>query len=465
MSAPASPSTTDTARKKVFIKTWGCQMNVYDSQRMTDVLRPMGYGAVETAAEADLVILNTCHIREKASEKLFSELGRLRAMRAELESHQMFAVAGCVAQAEGEEIINRAPFVDMVFGPQTYHLLPEMVAQAEAKAGGAKSARVVNTDFPVESKFDLMPVPPQADGVTAFLSIQEGCDKFCTFCVVPYTRGAEYSRGAAQVLDEAKLLIAQGVRDISLLGQNVNAWHGDGLESGSTWDFARLLYALAELPGLDRIRYTTSHPRDMSNALIAAHGAIPQLMPYLHLPVQSGSDTILAAMNRKHGRDRYFDIIDRLRAARPDIAFTSDFIVGFPGETEADHAQTMEMVSRVDFALAYSFKYSRRPGTPGATLPGQLKEDVKDARLLELQALLFQQQTAFNRSKIGQTVPVLFDRPGRNPGQVMGRSPWLQSVYVSAPERIIGQILPVRVTGATQNSLTGDIVTTETIAA
>jgi tRNA-2-methylthio-N6-dimethylallyladenosine synthase len=437
---------TNKAPKKLFIKTWGCQMNVYDSDRMADAVRPLGYTVGDSAADADLIILNTCHIREKASEKLFSELGRINAAKR---PEQILAVAGCVAQAEGEEITRRAPYVQMVFGPQTYHLLPEMVAKAEG------NERVVNTDFPVESKFDHLPAEQATTGPAAFLGVQEGCDKFCTFCVVPYTRGAEYSRPASAIIDEAKKLISQGVREISLLGQNVNAYHGTGPD-GREWNLARLI---KELAGLDiaRIRYTTSHPRDMDAELIAAHGSVPQLMPYLHLPVQSGSDTILAAMNRKHTIDMYDRIIGELRAVRPDMAFSSDFIVGFPGETDADHAATMALVARTNFALAYSFKYSRRPGTPAATMPGQLKESVKDTRLHELQALLWQQQTAFNQSKVGQTVDVLFDKAGRKPGQIMGKSPWLQSVHVMAPERLIGHIMPVRITAATQNSLTGEV--------
>ena len=436
--------------KKLFIKTWGCQMNVYDSDRMADAVRPLGYTLGDSAEDADLLILNTCHIREKASEKLFSELGRINATK---QPEQILAVAGCVAQAEGEEITRRAPYVNMVFGPQTYHLLPEMVARAEGKE------RVINTDFPVESKFDHLPAEQATHGPAAFLSVQEGCDKFCTFCVVPYTRGAEYSRPAASIIAEAKKLIAQGVCEITLLGQNVNAYHGTGPD-GRDWNLARLIKEIAALD-IARIRYTTSHPRDMDADLIAAHGSVPALMPFLHLPVQSGSDIILAAMNRKHTIDMYDRIIADLRAARPDMAFTSDFIVGFPGETDADHAATMALVERTNFALAYSFKYSRRPGTPGATMPNQLKESVKDERLHQLQALLWQQQTAFNESKIGQTVDVLFDKAGRKPGQIMGKSPWLQSVHVMAPERLIGHTLPVRITAATQNSLTGELLLAE----
>lgn len=441
----------NTNAKKLFIKTWGCQMNVYDSDRMADTLRPMGYAVTDAVDNADLVILNTCHIREKASEKLFSELGRLSEDKP---AQQILAVAGCVAQAEGEEIMRRAPSVSMVFGPQTYHLLPEMVAKA------TNNERVINTDFPVESKFDLLPEVQATSGPAAFLSIQEGCDKFCTYCVVPYTRGAEYSRDASKVLAEAKRLAAQGVRDITLLGQNVNAYHGTGLD-GRTWNLARLVKAVAEIDGIKRIRYTTSHPHDMDDDLIEAHGSVSQLMPFLHLPVQSGSDTILAAMNRKHTAEVFYRTTDRLRTLRPDIAFASDFIVGFPGETDADFDATMELVRRTNFAIAYSFAFSRRPGTPAATMPGQLPEAVKQARLHQLQALLWEQQTAFNHSKIGTIVDVLFDKPGRMPGQMMGRSPWQQSVYTEAPARVLGQILPVRITGATQNSINGELVITE----
>lgn len=437
--------------KKLFIKTWGCQMNVYDSDRMADTLRPMGYAMTDSADSADLVILNTCHIREKASEKLFSELGRLSKEKPE---NQILAVAGCVAQAEGKEIMRRQPDVKMVFGPQTYHLLPEMVAKA------TNNERVLNTDFPVESKFDLLPEEQMANGPSAFVSIQEGCDKFCTYCVVPYTRGSEYSRDAQKILNETKRLVQQGVRDITLLGQNVNGYHGIGT-NGATWNLASLIKAVAEVDGVARIRYTTSHPHDMDDELIEAHGSVPQLMPFLHLPVQSGSNKILEAMNRKHTADVFHRSIDRLKALRPDMAFATDLIVGFPGETEEDHEATMELVRRTQFAIAYSFKFSRRPGTPAATMPGQLTEAVKDARLHQLQALLWEQQTAFNNSKIGQVVDVLFDKQGRQQGQMMGRSAWQQSVYAEAPERVYGQILPVRITGATQNSINGELVLTE----
>ncbi|MBK1838765.1 tRNA (N6-isopentenyl adenosine(37)-C2)-methylthiotransferase MiaB [Azospirillum sp. YIM B02556] len=446
--------------KKLFIKTWGCQMNVYDSARMADVLAPLGYQPVDEPDGADMVILNTCHIREKAAEKVFSELGRLRQMKdrkAEAEDGRMIlAVAGCVAQAEGEEIVARAPFVDMVFGPQTYHTLPEMVAKASRAAGS-----VLNTDFPAESKFDLLPEEAGAQGVAAFLAVQEGCDKFCTFCVVPYTRGAEFSRPAGQVLAEAKRLVAGGTREITLLGQNVNAWHGDGPD-GTTWGLGRLIRELAEIDGLARIRYTTSHPRDMADDLIRAHAEVPQLMPYLHLPVQAGSDRILAAMNRKHSADDYRRLVDRLRTAKPDLAMSGDFIVGFPGESDADFAQTLKLVTDIGYAQAYSFKYSSRPGTPASAEGAQLPEEVKEARLEALRQLLDAQQIAFNHGFVGRSVPVLFDRVGRRDGQLLGRSPWMQSVHAEADARLLGRIVEVRVDAARANSLAGTVVTTET---
>jgi tRNA-2-methylthio-N6-dimethylallyladenosine synthase len=443
--------------KKLFVRTWGCQMNVYDSQRMADVLAPLGYETVDAPDAADMVILNTCHIREKASEKLFSELGRLRPLqtgKAQAGGRMILAVAGCVAQAEGAEIRARAPFVDMVFGPQTYHQLPEMVARAARAAGEP----IVNTDFPVESKFDLLPEPAGGGGPSAFLSVQEGCDKFCTFCVVPYTRGAEYSRPAAQVLAEARHLVAGGAVEITLLGQNVNAWHGDA-PAGGPWGLGRLIRELAGIPGLARIRYTTSHPRDMDDDLIAAHAEVPQLMPFVHLPVQSGSDRILAAMNRKHRADDYRRIVERLRAARADLALSGDFIVGFPGETDADFEATLRLVRDVVHAGAYSFKYSARPGTPASGLGDQVPEAVMAARLETLQALLIGQQTAFNAAMVGRTVPVLFDRRGRRAGQLLGKSPWMQSVHVDAPARLTGTIADVRIEAAGPNSLTGRIVT------
>ncbi len=443
--------------KKLHIKTWGCQMNVYDSDRMADVVAPLGYMPSEDAESADLVIFNTCHIREKATEKLFSELGRLPALQKEKKAkgeRMIIAVAGCVAQAEGAEIQRRAPYVDMVFGPQTYHQLPEMIARVTREAG-----MVLNTEFPVEPKFDALPQQSKT-GIGAFLSIQEGCDKFCTFCVVPYTRGAEYSRSVKSIVSEAENLVANGAREITLLGQNVNAFHGEG-EDGTVWGLGQLFYRLAEIPHLKRLRYMTSHPRDMDDALIAAHRDIPQLMPFLHLPVQSGSDSILEAMNRKHTGDDYRRIIDKLRAVRPDIALSSDFIVGFPGESDADHKATMQLVRDIGFAQAYSFKYSRRPGTPAAAMVNQVPEEVMDARLQELQALLREQQISFNQSLIGKVLPVLFDDDGRHNGQLHGRSPYAQSTYIDIPavarERINGQEVMVKIISANQSSLNGAV--------
>ncbi|HYC03449.1 MAG TPA: tRNA (N6-isopentenyl adenosine(37)-C2)-methylthiotransferase MiaB [Azospirillaceae bacterium] len=448
-------------KKKLFIKTYGCQMNVYDSGRMADVLAPLGYEPSETPEGADMVILNTCHIREKAAEKVYSELGRLRieqkAKQAE-GGRMIIAVAGCVAQAEGAEIMARAPHVDMVFGPQTYHQLPEMVARAVRGTGG-----VVNTDFPVESKFDLLPGEGgQATGPAAFLSVQEGCDKFCTFCVVPYTRGAEYSRPAAQVIAEAKRLVAGGAVEITLLGQNVNAYHGDDPNGGAVWGLGRLIRELAEIDGLERIRYTTSHPRDMDDDLIRAHGEVPQLMPFLHLPVQSGSDRVLAAMNRKHTADEYRRLVDRLRAARPDLALSSDFIVGFPGETDAEFADTLRLVTDIGFAQAYSFKYSARPGTPAAAMTDrQVSDPVKADRLEALQQLLAAQQLGFNEATVGTVQKVLFDRRGKHPGQLLGRGPYMQPVHADAPERLFGRVAEVRIRSAHAVSLRGDVVTVE----
>ncbi|HEX2889653.1 tRNA (N6-isopentenyl adenosine(37)-C2)-methylthiotransferase MiaB [Vineibacter terrae] len=455
-----------TARKKgLFIRTYGCQMNVYDSERMADVLRPLGYAPASTPDDADMVIVNTCHIREKASEKVFSELGRLRDLKAQKRQagdDLVIAVAGCVAQAEGAEIMRRQPAVDIVVGPQAYHRLPEMVARAARAAasrrpGTMKGAGVLDTEFPVEPKFDHLPAPTTVSGGSAFVSVQEGCDKFCTFCVVPYTRGAEYSRPAAAVIAEARGLVAAGAREITLLGQNVNAWHG-AAPDGSTWTLARLIAALAEIEGLARIRYTTSHPRDMDAALIAAHRDVPALMPYLHLPVQSGADRVLEAMNRGHGRDHYLRLVDQLRAARPDMALSTDIIVGFPGETDGDFDDTMRLVREVGFAAAFSFKYSARPGTPAAMMARQVPEAVRDARLQALQALLGEQQRRFNGALTGHTVPVLFQEAGRKPGQLLGKSPWLQSVHADGDARLLGQIVDVRIVAAHAVSLSGEIV-------
>ena len=441
-----------TTAKRLHMITWGCQMNVYDSGRMADVLAPLGYSPADRPDDADMIILNTCHIRDRAAETVFSELGRLRLVkqaRAEAGQGTIIAVAGCVAQAEGAEILARAPYVDIVLGPQTYHRLPEMVAQA-ARAAGA----VIETDFPTETKFDHLPEASAPQGLAAFLTIQEGCDKFCSFCVVPYTRGMEASRPAAAILSEARRLVGQGTREITLLGQNVNAWHGDGPD-GRPRTLGWLMRTLAEIPDLLRIRYTTSHPRDMDDDLIAAHADTPKVMPFLHLPVQSGSDRILAAMNRRHTAAEYRATIARLRAARPDIALTSDFIVGHPGETDADFAQTMALIRDIGFASAYSFKYSPRPGTPAAGAPNQVPEPAKDARLQELQALLREQQAAFNADCIGRTASVLFTGHARHPGQIVGRSPWLQPVHVIGPAELIGQEVLVKITTANTNSLSG----------
>ena len=442
---------TNAPAKKLHIKTWGCQMNVYDSGRMADVLAPLGYGLTEEAEGADLVILNTCHIREKASEKLFSELGRLREqqeVKAAQGEKMVVAVAGCVAQAEGAEIIRRAPHVDLVFGPQTYHQLPEMVGKAMRISG------LVNTDFPVESKFDFLPEEQGTSGASAFLSVQEGCDKFCAFCVVPYTRGAEVSRPVSAILAEAERLAAKGIVEITLLGQNVNAFHGEGPD-GKSWGLGRLLRAVAEIEGVKRLRYTTSHPRDMDDELIAAHRDLDVLMPYLHLPVQSGSDVMLAAMNRKHSRDDYFRLVDRLRGARSDLALSSDFIVGFPGERDKDFQDTLDLVMKVGYASAFSFAYSARPGTPASGLGNQVEEAVKQERLQVLIEALRRQQLHFNQGFVGQTVPALLERKGKKPGQLLGKSPALQSVIVDAPDALLNQIIDVKILYAHQNCITG----------
>ncbi|WP_119167446.1 tRNA (N6-isopentenyl adenosine(37)-C2)-methylthiotransferase MiaB [Algihabitans albus] len=443
--------------KKLYIKTYGCQMNVYDSVRMADALAPLGYAKTASPEEADFVILNTCHIREKASEKVYSELGRLRPLKAAAaaEGRQvLLGVAGCVAQAEGEEMLRRAPVVDLVFGPQTYHRLPEMVTRLLAGEGGG----LVDTDFPLESKFDHLPEEGASQGAAAFLSVQEGCDKFCSFCVVPYTRGAEFSRPVAEVVAEAKRLVASGALEITLLGQNVNAYHGDGPD-GATWGLGRLLRRLAEIEGLARLRYTTSHPRDMDAELIATHRDEPKIMPYLHLPVQSGSDRILSAMNRKHSADDYRRIVGELRNARPDLALSSDFIVGFPGERDLDFAATLRLVTDVGYAQAYSFKYSPRPGTPASSIEEQVPEAIKTERLSALQQLIDAQQLAFNHAKIGERLEVLLEKPGKRAGQLIGRSPWMQSVVVEAPERLIGHIIEVDIEAAHGNSLAGRVVT------
>jgi tRNA-2-methylthio-N6-dimethylallyladenosine synthase len=456
---PAGPGTAGArGDKKVFLKTYGCQMNVYDSQRMADALAADGFSETDRIEDADLVLLNTCHIREKAAEKVYSELGRIRqvkADRASLGRETLVGVAGCVAQAEGQEIVRRAPVVDLVIGPQTYHRLPDALRRAR---GGDK---VVETEYAIEDKFEHLPSQPRkriaTRGVTAFLTVQEGCDKFCTFCVVPYTRGSETSRPVAQIVEEATRLAEAGVREVTLLGQNVNAWHGQG-QDGAEWGLGRLLYRLAEIPGLARLRYTTSHPRDMDDELIAAHRDLSALMPYLHLPVQSGSDRILKAMNRRHAAKDYLALIDRIRAARPDIAMSGDFIVGFPGETDADFEATMALVREVGYAQAYSFKYSARPGTPGAEMKRHVEEHVKDERLQRLQALLVEQQQAFAVGMVGRRTDVLIEKPGRHAGQRIGRSPWLQSVIVDESLGGIGDIVDVRITRTGPNSLFGEPV-------
>ncbi len=446
--APDAPANDARAMRRLHVITWGCQMNVYDSARMQDVLAPLGYAPTDRAEDADMVILNTCHIRENASEKVFSELGRLRPLK-QVRPGMIFAVAGCVAQAEGREIVARAPFVDIVMGPQTYHRLPEMVARA-ARAAGA----VIETEFPAESKFDHLP-ESAAPAISAFLTIQEGCDKFCSFCVVPYTRGAEASRPMPAVLAEARQLVAGGAREIVLLGQNVNAWHGD-LGNGRSGGLGRLIRELAAIPGLLRLRYTTSHPRDMDADLIAAHREVPGLVPFLHLPVQSGSDRVLAAMNRGHTADHYRRLAERLRAARPDLALSTDIIAGHPGETEADHQATLALIRDVGFAQAFSFKYSPRPGTPAAGAPAQIAEVEKDRRLADIQVLLRDQQADFNRGCAGKVIKVLFTGQGRHRGQVAGRSPWLQPVHMTGPASVIGTETAVRIIEGRPNSLAAE---------
>lgn len=447
------PATAGNNTRKVFIKTYGCQMNVYDSQRMGDALAKDGYRPTETMEDADLVLLNTCHIREKAAEKIYSELGRIRLLKADkaLRGEELrVGVTGCVAQAEGREIIDRAPVVDLVIGPQTYHRLPEALARV------AKGDKVVDTDYAVEDKFAHLPraEAPQirARGVTAFLTVQEGCDKFCTFCVVPYTRGAEVSRSFGQIMDEARRLADAGVREVTLLGQNVNAWSGED-PAGRPVALGGLLRALAEIPGIGRLRYTTSHPRDMDDDLIAAHRDLPTLMPYLHLPVQSGSDRILKAMNRRHTAADYLTLLDRIRAARPDIALSCDFIVGFPGESDADFEATMRLVETVGYASAFSFKYSPRPGTPGADMDDHVEEAVKSERLQRLQALLREQQTAFAESLVGRDIEILVEKPGRYAHQRVGRSPFLQPVVAAADVGEIGDLVTVRIAATLPNSL------------
>ncbi len=441
--------------KKLHIKTFGCQMNAYDSERMAEALAPLGYALTQDQDQADLVILNTCHIREKAAEKVYSELGRARLakeMRKGQGRETMIAVAGCVAQAEGQEIMARAPVVDIVVGPQSYHRLADLVAEAKATGKG-----VIATEFPAEDKFAHLPERPKARvQPSAFVTVQEGCDKFCTFCVVPYTRGAEFSRSPAEIITEAETLAARGARELTLLGQNVNAYHGCD-EGGRSWSLASLLRRLARVPGIERLRFTTSHPRDMDDDLIGLFADEPKLMPYLHLPFQSGSDRILAAMNRKHTAEDYEALIGRIREARPDIALSTDIIVGFPGESDADFAATLALAKRARFAQAFSFKYSARPGTGAASFEGQVPEAVKRERLHALQSLLDQDRHAFDRATVGRRLKVLFEGRGRKPGQIAGRSPYLQAVHVEGPEGLIGEIVEVDIEAAGPNSLHGVI--------
>src|ERR1700686_983106 len=451
--------------RKLHIKSYGCQMNVYDAQRMVDTLA--GEGFVETASvdDADLVILNTCHIREKASEKVYSELGRLRAVKDEAARQgraMSIAVAGCCAQAEGAEIVRRAPVVDVVVGRQSYHHLPQLLAQAK------RDGRAMETEFPIEDKFGfLAPPQPQAiclRGISSFVTVQEGCDKFCTFCVVPYTRGAEVSRPVAKIVDDVERLVDNGVREITLIGQNVNAYHGEGPD-GRVWPLGTLLRRLAEIPGIARLRYSTSHPRDVDDTLIEAHRHLPALMPFVHLPVQSGSDRILAAMNRRHTSDRFHRLVPRFRAARQDIAFSSDFIVGFPGESAEDFAATLALVTQIGYAGAYSFKYSPRPGTPAADIRETVSAEEMDERLVRLQELIASQQSAFNTAAIGNTVDVLFEREARNPGQIVGRTAYLQPAHVMASPDLIGQVLPVRIESLERYSLLGRLARSSQAAA
>jgi len=457
LSTPISVQTDKTERRKLFIKSYGCQMNVYDATRMADVLAPEGYEETTDMAEADLVVLNTCHIRERAAEKVFSELGKVRVLKEERASRGLdmkIAVAGCVAQAEGAEILRRQKAVDLVVGPQSYHRLPDMLRNVQ---NGVQ----IETEFPTEDKFDHLVAPARAKvasrGISSFLTIQEGCDKFCTFCVVPYTRGAETSRPIAKIIDEARHLVDAGVREVTLLGQNVNAFHGLD-ENGHVVSLAGLTAKLADIPGLLRVRYMTSHPNDMAQDLIDAHAQQPALMPFLHLPVQSGSDRILQAMNRKHTAKDYIDLIDRVRAVRPDIALSSDFIVGFPGETEEDFQATLDLIQKINFSSSYFFKYSMRPGTPGAEMEEQVPEEVKSERLYRLQELVDGQRHAYNDASVGKVMSILFEKKGRDPGQISGKSPYLQAVQVDGPESLIGCVADVLITEALTNSLKGTLV-------
>jgi tRNA-2-methylthio-N6-dimethylallyladenosine synthase len=441
--------------KKLYIKSYGCQMNVYDSGKMADLLKPFGFTPSEEIQTADMVILNTCHIREKAAEKVYSELGRIRDYRDEKRangSNMIIAVAGCVGQAEGEEIFRRAPCVDIVVGPQSYHTLPELITKV---ARGGKMA--INLDFPAISKFDMLPEESQNTGISSFLSIQEGCNEFCKFCVVPYTRGEEYSRSVAKIYREAIRLAAGGAVEITLLGQNVNGYNGLD-ENNNPTNIANLIRHIAKIDSIKRIRYTTSHPRSMDDDLIAVHGEEEKLMPFLHLPVQSGSDRILKEMNRKHNRDQYLRTIDKLRASRPDMGFSSDFIVGYPGESEQDFLDTMQIVKEVGYAQCYSFKYSPRPGTPASISEYQIAEEVKSERLARLQALIAEQQVEYNQNSVGQIMEVLFDKKGRHDGQVTGKSPYMQAVHINDGAEYLGKIAHVQIEGVIANSLSAVIV-------
>ena len=457
-------------KKKFYIKTYGCQMNVYDTEKMTDVLEAEGYVASAEVDGVDLVILNTCHIREKAAEKVYSDIGRIRKVvntEDKTQKRGLIAVAGCVGQAEGREIMRRAPAVNLVFGPQTYHRLPALLAEVADQRAKGLTPRVLDTDFPAETKFDHLPRAKAGRSASAFLSVQEGCDKFCTYCVVPYTRGAEFSRPVAAIMSEAEELVAGGVREMTLLGQNVNAYHGL-TENGEVLSLAGLIRLLAKIPNLGRIRYTTSHPRDMTQELIDVHGEVSQCMPYLHLPIQAGSDKILTAMNRQHGVESYIETIDALRKTRPDIAISGDFIVGFPGETDEDFEATLALVERIKYAQAYSFKFSPRPGTPAVDMENQVDEDVKVERLARLQDLLNKHQREFNDQTVGMTMPVLFEREGKQKGQLIGRTPYMQSVHVTLSavdetseqeyNSLMGDVRDVEIVTAGPRSLEGRLV-------
>jgi len=456
--APPSATIARGEIRRAWVKPFGCQMNVYDSQRMADLAALEGYAEAADVEDADLIVLNTCHIREKASEKIYSELGKLRELKNERRKagrRTTLVVAGCLAQAEGAEILRRQPAVDVVVGPQSYHRLPQLLREAQVRSG------VIDTDFPAEDKFSRLPPSSREAvarrGAAAFVTVQEGCDKFCSFCVVPYTRGAEVSRPVGAILEEIGRLASAGVREVMLIGQNVNAYHGLNGDRRSV-RLSGLIRAAAAVPGIRRVRYATSHPNDMSDDLIAAHRDVEALAPFLHLPVQSGSDRVLASMNRRHSVADYLDIVARARAARPDIALSSDFIVGYPGESDPDFRATLDLAAQVRFASSYAFKYSPRPGTPAAEMEGQVDEAVKASRLAELQALLETQRQAFNRACVGRRLAVLFEKPGRREGQVIGRSPYMQAVFAEGPLALIGEMADVEIVGIGPNSLRGRIV-------